>query len=1323
MDKKLLDALNNIGDALDMLVDALKNKQEAKSATGAAIQGGDFGKNIIEIKESLNLIKDDTKKILDNQKTIMGIAKEQKSSSGTDKSKDEIANIGGDKNKANAFKDGLAIIGLLAIAVLALGFAFKIIGDIPIGSVLALSFAIAILGGTFVLVQSQLKKIGFKPIDGLMFIIAVTSISAGIMISSFLLSMVTPISLAQFFTTLFIAGTFVIVAHGISKMMEAFDGKTPKEIALTAIALPIILPAIALGIALSSWVLSMVTPISLAQFFTSIFIAGTFVIVAHGISKLMDAFTGKSPKEIAVTAIALPIILPAIALGIAASSWALSMVTPISLAQFFTSLFIAAAFTVIAFGLSKLLSAFDGKSPKEIAIASLALPIILPAIALGIAASSWVLSMVTPISLAQFFTSLFIAGIFALTAYGISKMINAFGDMDEDQIIAAAITLPFIMPAIALGIAASSWALSMVTPISLAQFFTSLFIAGIFTIISYGVSKIVGEVGKMKWTDLLKVPVFFTLISLAIAVSSFIIAESKILPWPTLLQFLALGTILAALTFAMIPAIKALSKIPPSAILKGGAMILGIALTIALSSLILSIGNYGTYPDWKWALGVGLTILAFSPAIIALGIVAMTGIGAVAVIAGAGMLLLIASSIVAVSNILSDGNYSNYPPLDWTLGTLAILMPMSATIAALGLLSLAILLGIPMITKVAESIVDVSNILANGNYSVDGLLGWAVSTVLLFTTFTPIFLALAGMGIVGALLSMFGAKDPFESAGEMLCGIARTIVDVSYILADGKYEGGPKKEWAEGISIAMGAFAPIYGMMILNKILGGSLGPKEFGESISTVISGIVIAAEELSKAPDKWNSGPKKEWAEGVGTAIGAFAPVYDMMLKSAVLNKIGVGGVGVSEFVESIKVVSMGIIAAANIFASDENTGVWKLGPTKEWGEGIGASINAFLPVFNYVSDNSGWFKGKAADAILDLQNAILSVSGTILTVGMLFNIAKIDWASLGGPKKEWANGIGDTIKVYMGIMKDLEKNDMDIEDFNKNSNIITSLIGKIVGVAKKISMSENIFSSKIDASFVDNLRPLLFSYIDLSKEVESSMGSKSSQLISGLIGSVSGGDPIIRVVSNISNIGNILSKGNFSQTIDPGFMKKLSPNILGYVALANYIKKVTGSGLMSGLKGTQDPITKVAIGMSMLAKSYDKLSKSIKGFGSAINEIDEAKINLFRSLTGNLAIISTLDQEMFNNMLDTLEQRSSVFVDLLKDFQKEEKETKPEVKTAGASGVVGKGEKKNSADITNEKLDSVIAVLNNIFNAVDPLDDYLNNIDKKPLARPNS
>ena len=342
MDKKLLDSLNNLSLALTEISDALKSKSEASSATAKALKGGDFIKEIKEINVGVKQLQKDTKQILANQQTIMKMGKQKKEQSAAEK-------LGGDKKAQNNFKEGLKVILLIAVAVLAIGVAFKLIGSVNFLAVIALSIALPLLAIGFSKVHKTLKEAGFEPKDAKNFIIAVTAISLGITMSSWILGMVTPLSFAKFFTVTFIGLMFALLAPSIYTFIMAFKDMSWGQLIKAVVGFPLILPAIALGISFASWALQLIKPIGFMQFVTAVGIGIVFAIISFGIEKMMKAFRRIGMDSLTKAVVFLPLILPAIALGIALSSHALQFVKPVGFVQFLTALGISLIFTVIAF--------------------------------------------------------------------------------------------------------------------------------------------------------------------------------------------------------------------------------------------------------------------------------------------------------------------------------------------------------------------------------------------------------------------------------------------------------------------------------------------------------------------------------------------------------------------------------------------------------------------------------------------------------------------------------------------------------------------------------------------------------------------------------------------------------------------------------------------------------------------------------------------------------------------------------------------------------------------------------------------------------------
>ena len=884
MDQKLLQALNNVGFALESLTEAIQSNQDAKSSTAEAIKSGNFGKQLESITVELKSIKSDTQQILKNQETIISLSKEK------EKEKTQTVEDAGSKEQQSAIKKGVGTILLIAGAVLAIGLAFKIVGKVDFLSVIALSLAITILAVAFEKI-AQMKDLTLK--TAAIASASLLMMSIALALSSIALSYIKPVSPAQILTGILIGGMFAIVSFSVEKMMSAFKGRSLKEIGFSALFLPLILTSISIAIALSSYALSYVQPIGLAQFFTATLIAVTFVVLSYGIRGLMRAFKGMGLKSVAMAAIFLPIILPAISLAIAGASYALQLVQPIGLAQFFTALMIGVIFMVLSFGLKQIIKSFKGIDPATAVVAAFMIPILFTAMSVAIWASSELLSNVVPISFSQFLTSIAIALTFVVLAYALSPIIKV--------------------------------------------------------------------ANKMNWTTLIKLPLLFTVMSVAIMASSHILSLMAPLSTQQMIQAAILGGTLGIIALIMTPSIKILGKLGIGELLKGSLAIVILAGIIMVTSHILAIGDYDVYPGIGWIAGVALSLTAFGIAAFALGALVF-GPQALIFLAGLGAVLGLAGTIVGVSKILSAGQYDN-----------------------------------------------------------PGMLEWAKATSLLYATFTPILLILGTAALASAVVSIFG-PDPWKMAQDAILDVANTIVQVSYILQEGNYSQGPTKEWAEGIAIALGAFSPVYGMLMKNAIFslfgGGGVGPDEFTEAILTVSDGIITAANKFANANAAFNNPPPVEWADGVGKAISAFSPVYKVLAEQ---DGWFVDGPSVEDMKNAIITISEGIVEAAKYFA--ENSAPFEEGkyPSAKWGEGVGAALNAFAPVFKALSEDTGWFTS-GDDVIGNMGKGIRAITKSLVESAIIFSL--FNGAFGVYPDEEWGKGVGASLNAFAPVFKSLSE-----------------------------------------------------------------------------------------------------------------------------------------------------------------------------------------------------------------------------------------------------------------------------------------------------------
>lgn len=1083
MDKQLLDALNNLSNSLDMIAESLSKKSQTNTVTTNALQSGDFSKQLIEINTSLKDIKKDTKDILANQNTILGMQKNK------DKNVDKTFG-NDDPKKENMVKKGVGTILLIAGAVLAIGLAFKIVGSVDFVSVISLGLALVLISHAFVKISETKLNTAQSIATGKTMVI----MSVALMASSWILSYIKPISFTQSITAILIAGMFTVISFGIKKMIESLGeniGTFGKSIAL----LPLLLPAIALGITLSSHILSYIEPISFTQAITAILIAGMFTAISFGIKNLVTTM-GEGIGTLAKSIILLPLLLPAIALGIAASSWVLKTITPISFAQAGTAILIGAMFTVISFGLSKLINAFKGIDPVTAAVVSLLMPVVLVALAIAITESSKFLVGVQELKAGQF-----------LTALGISILFVAF-----------------------------AFALKTMSP----------------------------AIEKLKIVDVLKIPLMFTALSIAVMISSNILIDTADISFTKMLKILTFSVIFAVSATVLALASFVLAEIGLTKILVGGLAMIALATAIMVSSLILEKGTYNNHPSFMWALGTGSSLLVFGLAALGLGTAIMTGVGAVALAAGAVGAIAVAGTIVIASHILSKGKYEKYPGLGWAMG-----VGLSMTSFGLSMLGL----------------------------------GVAITASL-------------GLGMIALV-----------TGRNAVLMIAEAIVQTSFILAKGKYEGGPTLAWASGMALALAAFSPIYAMLMANGIMkifgGGGVGPKDFASAIKTVSEGIVTAATSFNNAKVAFKGGPSKEWAEGVGTAIGAFSPVYAALMKNNFWNS----AVSPEDMKNGINTITEGIIAAAEKFSGNIAKFNLEGVPSIEWGQRVSASIQAFSPIYKYMNEQSGWFT-TGSDAAKELSNGILSVIDTIILVAQ--NLSGVDsniWTFY--PSELWIKGVTTSIKGFTTLSKGL--NGLTYSAMLK-VNMIT---GSIIGVARRLFNNSKYFQ----------------------------------------------------------------------KSIDPNFMTNLSKNIVGYAELAKSLNTVDVSSPFKSLLGL-DPISQAAKGMIKIAGAYDKLATSLTKFGTSLQSIDESKVNLIRRLTGNLAILASMNKDTFSSMMQTLESKASVFSKLAEaDVERNNVSVGDTTKK-----VIENPSTQSKKGGSEDKLDIIIGLLSEINKSTGGLDEFM-------------
>ena len=1306
MDKQLLNALDNLSVALEKISETLK-KGGAKSPTAKTLESSDMGAKLSEINKGIKKLQDDNKKIIKNQETILSISKKKES----DKKTSAFEEAGGDKKQESNIKKGVSVILLIAVAVLAIGLAFKLIGKIDFLSVVGLSLAILLISIAF----EKVAKMGMSPMEAAKTAFVMVIMAAAITVSSWVMALIIPISIAQGLTAIFISLTFAFISQNMKELM--IGAVVFKRFRVSAFDLMKMMVGIAIAITASSWVFKMLSPISFAQGLTAIFISVVFAIISYNLHKIamgLVAFklTGVSSKDMIVS-------LVAISVAITASSWILKMISPLSFMQLVTAVFISAMFMLISFNLERI--AIGVIAFKKTKVSPVNLILVLVGIATAITISSWILNELKPLSFRKIITALIITLMFAAISYVMVDL--AIGVAIIDRVLGKnkMFLIPLLFLTISMAITASSWILSMVTPIpfmTLLNILVMSIVVGIAALIFGFVALILIKVIGLK--TIFQGSIAIIIIASTIALASNILREGDYSVYPdwkwslyTAIAVLAYGisawilnklgspvdylkggisviivaavivatslilsygdydegkspglmwtlnTIVSLIAFSIVIialGIVAMSGVGLAAIAAGALVVLGVSIVIVATSLILGYGDYdeGKTPGLMWTLDVVTAITAFSIMSIALGIVAMSGIGLIAIAAGAFIILGLSATIMETSKILSSGDYKQGPGMDWALSTILLLGAFSTIALALGLVSItgigfiAILAGLEVSLLIAQAIVDISKILSGGDFSAgDDMLPWAKAVSLLYLTFTPIILVLGAMGIMSSLMSIFPGPSPFESAKSMLVGIADTIVAVSQAFSGATWTGGPPDDWARGVSRSISAFSNVY--FKLNENQG--------------IISSIF--------------------------------------------------GGNSSEDFANAIRTIAQGIVDAG-LFFNEAGLDVWKGAPTYEWAHGTGEAIRAFAPVLKFLGENSGWFDVDMDD----VKEAMIVTAQGIVEVAKYFNENQVPFTG-NYPSEKWGKGVGSAMQGFAEVYNLLYDAGWDSDDLIEWRPSIYHILNDIIITAGIFTKMKDkglrwVFpSSKNTKSLVESLESMisLYTYMDDS-------GLDPEDVIDYSLSTLNVVGSMVRIAITVNKAKNL-----WKTQIDPTFMDNLKANVMSYVELAKFVDGeypaktggVVGAigSMLFGAESQEDPMSRVIDGMIKLGEAYVKLSESIKTFGNAINTLDPEKLAAVKAFTSNVVLMSLMDADMFEDMLDRLEEKSGVLMESINGLEESDKKAEKKSLPKVAPGKAAPKQADPTQQQILKALSSMDAKLGTIAKNTGTLADYANEL----------
>lgn len=592
------------------------------------------------------------------------------------------------------------------------------------------------------------------------------------------------------------------------------------------------------------------------DFLSVIALSAGIYLVSKSFAEIAN-IKGLTPKKMLLVGLSIVIMATAITI----SSMILQNFQPIDSKKMLSLVLVSAALGIGSY--------FIFKAAHNIKVMDLPkylmLPLLLPLIAMGISKSSEYLKDTQPVGFSQGISAIFVGVILAVGALSVMFLLKSLGNVSIAKVLLATAMIPLI----AGGIVLASMILQGFEPIK--NPLKILLGSVVMGVALLAFAPAIWLLGKMKMSDLLLGVVVVPLVAYSIVLASNIFQDYQKLkdPWEIVLSSLSMGVALLAFT----PTIWLLGKMPISDLLLGALAIPVVSISIVAASWILSLGKYdGNYPGVMWSLGVGLSMISFSIPMVVLGTIAMTGIGALAIIAGAAMIMVVSAAIVASSIILDGGKFNgNYPSVGWAIGTGISLLAFGTSMALLGVIPFAGMIlerGGELIQSVATSIRDVSFILAGGNYTGGPTKEWAEGIGLSIGAFAYA-LSISTQG------NVFNKEIDPNLFGNFMVSVANSMIKVADVLKGGDWSGSyPSKEWGEGVSTSLMPFISAYQAINERKTFLGGLFGGEDNDSFTSLMVGIAQSMVSVSRVlkGGSFTGGPTEEWAKNVSTALSSF-------------------------------------------------------------------------------------------------------------------------------------------------------------------------------------------------------------------------------------------------------------------------------------------------------------------------------------------------------------------------------------------------------------------------------------------------------------------
>lgn len=666
-----------------------------------------------------------------------------------------------------------------------------------------------------------------------------------------------------------------------------------------------------------------------------------------------------------------------------------------------------------------------------------------------------------------------------LIAYAFVQ-IAEFGDLDYNTVLSIGLLLTIISTSIML----SSHILSQSARMSEDTILTTMTMSAVFGILAIGLPPLVEAFQDVSLKDILFLGLGIIVVSAAIAISSMILQHTVPIPFfDVLAATIAIGVVAIVGAIALYALTKLLNI---KSALIGSLMLIVVSTSLMIASHIISAGNYENAPSIDWALGVGLSILMIAPTMIFLGIPAVM----LFVFLGALMMPVVAASIVAVSHILSEGKYENYPTADWIVGTgvsMMLFAPAMLTLGFMGLFFPILEIGRKSMLTVARTIVDVADILGNADFSKGPSAEWAQGTGYALSSFMEA-IALAQPSVWDMWSGNNGIEDKVANLKYAVLAMVGIAEYLGTMTTTGVFDPkkAPPKEWAEGVGISISKFMEALNMAN-EKSMWDSLSDFFGGDSLNEkfailykVTDTMVNIAGYLNAKSGSFKKGPSKAWAEGVGGGIMAFSKALNYLTSndSALM-------FSTEASFDVLSAVARSMVNVGVIFT--ENSSAFAKGPSLAWTEQIKSLMLSYYHITEKLKD----------DNVFNTKNKMFEIAKTY--VELLKMLQNVDLNDNTDPFIQASKGIDALANSFVNFASAIDKVGGTI------TNLSTDTLDLIRGVSLSMMALSVVDADNLD-KVLSKLRPE-----DVAKMYE--MSTKQADN---------------RPKSNFSNLSSFINKG---------------------------------------------------------------------------------------------------------------------------------------------------------------------------------------------------